>query len=58
MIVIIMAFWLICALSCMMIAQSKGHSSGLWLIIGLIFGIFGVIAALFCDDKSADGSGK
>lgn len=36
--------WLLCAIGCAMIASSKGKNVGFWFFMGLIFGIFGLIA--------------
>lgn len=42
---LVIIIWLLCAIGCAMIASSKGKNVGLWFFIGLLFGIFGLIAA-------------
>lgn len=37
--------WLACAFLSGGIAQAKGRSGFLWLVVGLLFGFFGLIAA-------------
>lgn len=38
-------FWLVCAFLSGGVAQAKGRSGILWFIVGLLFGLFGLIAA-------------
>jgi len=35
--------WIICAIACVSIAESKGRNQGIWGIMGFLFGIFAVI---------------
>lgn len=51
----IMLFWILCAIFAAIIASSKGRSGFGWLIVGAIFGIFGLIAACFMPAIKKDG---
>jgi hypothetical protein len=51
--------WIVCAFIAYNQAQKKGLNAGLWAIIGLIFGVFGVIASLIARPKNVSNvSGK
>jgi hypothetical protein len=51
--------WIVCAFIAYNQAQKKGLNAGLWAIIGLIFGVFGVIASLIARPKNVTSvSGK
>ena len=39
----IVLIWVICGVFAAVIASSKGRSAGGWLVLGLLFGIFGLI---------------
>ena len=41
----LLALWLVCAVLCAAIAAHKGRSVGGWFIVGLVFGVFGLIVA-------------
>jgi hypothetical protein len=41
--VVTLAVWAACGYVCMQIAEKKGRDRNLWLIVGLLFGIFSVI---------------
>jgi cytochrome bd-type quinol oxidase subunit 2 len=36
--------WLGCAIFCWVVANSKGRFAGVWFLLGLVFGIFALIA--------------
>lgn len=38
--------WFICAIFCAIVASNKGRSGFGWLIVGAIFGIFGLLLAV------------
>ena len=55
----VVLIWIVCAFIAYNQAQKKGLNAGLWAIIGLIFGIFGVIASLVARPKNVNNvSGK
>jgi hypothetical protein len=55
----VVLIWIVCAFIAYNQAQKKGLNAGLWAIIGLIFGVFGVIASLIARPKNASNvSGK
>lgn len=47
-------FWFAFAVLCAVIAGSKGRSSGLWLMLGAVFGIFALIAVIAMPAVNAD----
>lgn len=49
----VVAVWVLCAFIAYNQAQKKGLNAGLWAIIGLIFGVFGVIASLIARPKNS-----
>ena len=49
----VVLIWIVCAFIAYSQAQKKGLNAGLWAIIGLIFGVFGVIASLIARPKNA-----
>ena len=50
--------WIGCAVACNRIAKSKGFNSGTWTVLGLVFGLFAIIAVLVlpAKNKSAKSS--
>lgn len=38
--------WIGCAVACWIIANSKARFAGVWLVLGLMFGIFALIAVI------------
>jgi hypothetical protein len=50
--------WIGCAVACNRIAQSKGFNTGAWTILGLVFGLFAIIAALVLPAKSRTAKGS
>ena len=36
--------WCLCAWGCYTIAKSKGRSEALWAVLGILFGVFAVLA--------------
>ena len=49
---LLVIIWIGCAVACSQIAKSKGKSPGTWAFLGLVFGIFAVIAALVLPAKN------
>lgn len=49
---ILVICWLIFAVACYIIANSKGQSGILWFFIGLLFGIFALGVVLFIPNKN------
>lgn len=47
--------WVLCALFTNNQAKKKGLNTGLWTLIGLVFGVFGVIASLIASPKNKSG---
>jgi len=43
--------WVLCAAICYSQATKKGLNVGLWTVIGLLFGIFGVIGVLIAPSR-------
>lgn len=50
---LVVGVWVICAFIAYNQAQKKGLNAGLWAVIGLVFGVFGVIASLIARPKNA-----
>lgn len=50
---ILILTWSICALVTQKVAESKGRDSKQWFYYGILFGVFGVIAAAFLRTKTA-----
>ena len=48
---LVLAVWVLCAYVAYSQAKKKGLNPGLWALIGLIFGVFGVIASLVARPK-------
>ena len=36
--------WCLCSWACYSIAKSKGRSEALWAVLGILFGVFAVLA--------------
>lgn len=53
-----LVIWFACGLLAAIIAASKGRNFFGWLILGLLFGIFALIAAAFMPAVSADRRGN
>ncbi len=53
---LVVGIWVVCAFVAYSQAQKKGLNAGLWAIIGLVFGVFGVIASLIAKPKGAKAS--
>ena len=49
---LVLAIWVLCAFIAYGQAKKKGLNAGLWAVIGLIFGFFGVIASLIARPKN------
>lgn len=49
---LVIAIWVLCAFIAYGQAKKKGLNAGLWALIGLIFGFFGVIASLIARPKN------
>lgn len=49
---LVIAIWVLCAFIAYGQAKKKGLNAGLWAVIGLIFGFFGVIASLIARPKN------
>lgn len=43
---IVVGVWVLCAFVCNRQATEKGLNVGLWTVLGLLFGVFAVIASL------------
>ena len=50
--VLTIGLWVLCALFTNNQAKKKGLNTGLWTLIGLIFGVFGVIASLLARPRN------
>lgn len=50
---LVVGVWVVCAFIAYNQAQKKGLNTGLWAVIGLVFGVFGVIASLIARPKNA-----
>lgn len=50
--IIILLVWVLCAIVCYQQATKKGLSGGLWAVLGLIFGIFAIIAVFLVPAKN------
>lgn len=48
----VILIWIIIGFFTAMVAKSKGQNVGLWLILGLFFGIFALIAVALVQDKT------
>lgn len=48
----IFIIWVIFAIVCAMIASEKGQSGILWFMIGMLFGIFSLVAVIFIPNKN------
>lgn len=55
---LVVAVWVICAFIAYNQAQKKGLNAGLWAVIGLVFGVFGVIASLIARPKGSSPKTK
>jgi nitrate reductase NapE component len=42
-----LAVWALCAYACYNIAKSKNRNKELWTILGIVFGLFAVVAISF-----------
>jgi len=51
--IVVLGLWVICAFISYSQAKKKHLNAPLWAFIGLIFGVFGVIAALIVKPKQA-----
>jgi hypothetical protein len=47
-----LVLWLVCGIAAGMLNESKGHSKTNGFVIGLIFGIFGVLYVVFRGPQS------
>jgi hypothetical protein len=47
----VIGLWILCGLVAAYIASSRGEAGGKWFFLGLIFGVFAVIGALFTGAK-------
>lgn len=45
-------FWIACGILAGFIASQKGHSFGLWIVIGCVGGVFAVIASMFLKENT------
>jgi hypothetical protein len=48
----IIALWVLCAITCSIIAHTKNRSAFGWFLVGLGFSIFGVIWIAFMKPKA------
>ena len=55
---LVVGVWVVCAFIAYNQAQKKGLNAGLWAIIGLVFGVFGVIASLIAKPKNTNAVTK
>lgn len=51
---IILIIWIVMAYVCYDVAKEKGLDSGIWGILGLIFGIFALIILVMIPKKKND----
>lgn len=51
--IFVVALWVVCAFAAYGQAKKKNLNAPLWAIIGLIFGVFGVIASLIVKAKQS-----
>lgn len=49
----ILIFWIICAVACYFIADSKGRSAGAWAVAGVLFGIFALVVCAVMPKKQS-----
>lgn len=49
---LVIAVWVVCAFIAYGQAQKKGLNAGLWAVIGLVFGVFGVIASIIAKPRN------
>ena len=52
----ILIFWLICAVGCYFLAESKGRNAGAWAVAGLLFGIFALVICAIMPKKQTQSS--
>lgn len=50
--------WVLCGFASAMVASSKGRSASGWFFMGLIFGPFGILFALFSGKEGPDENEK
>ncbi len=50
--IIVILFWVLCAIICNQQAKQKGLNVGLWTVLGLLFGIFAVIFVFLQSSKT------
>lgn len=48
---ILLIFWLLFAAACSFIASEKGHNAGAWFVIGMVGGIFALVAIIAVPKK-------
>ncbi|EKE68501.1 hypothetical protein [Gallaecimonas xiamenensis] len=48
---LVLIVWVFCGVISASIAAGRGHNAGLWFLIGLVFGIFGLIASLMLSNQ-------
>lgn len=54
---LLVLLWLVFATICAVMAGKKGYSPAVWLILGFLFGIFGVIVVASLPDKTSRKEG-
>ena len=48
---ILLIFWILFAAACSFIASEKGHNAGAWFAIGMVGGIFALVAIIAVPKK-------
>ncbi len=49
----ILIFWLVCAVACYFLAQSKGRNAGAWAVAGVLFGVFALVLCAVMPKKQS-----
>ena len=44
--------WILCVFACYKVAEDKNRDAGVWAVLGILFGIFALIAILLLPENN------
>lgn len=56
--IVLLAFWVACAIASGYIAKNKGYSYNLFALLGLLTGVIGLVITAVLPAKAADNAGN